>query len=473
MKKKYLMGSVFIALLMLVSTQFFLAPNVISFPTIHYGDAYIGEMWLSELDVSSVVSEFDDIAITHAKAFNEWVAWEEGSGNITVNWSIDIQSTDHPEYYVVFGVVVYNIDNESQVIGDETYCVTISYNDDYSDSGSLIVLIEFTENEMEAWDDVTLFCSLGAFVQLNNTEEAKNFTCSAADRSVVAVDFEMPMSEPNYAQYLNEANENMPPVCSWIDGWENHFSTESDMLNEQTFFQVGDEHEELPGYPVGIWKWGTMYCLVGWGNIIVPGSLDWTVDPERGESSETTWKLENGSVKGTVLVGVDVHVSPSNQQGTIRVSATFKGAETVPNRVIGRIFETENDIYYDGPKYSNAIGSIDADANYDDKNSDEIIDMYAWISLWKLCPHTRKVCDYHLHYDENAEEQEALETIPYYWEEDCGYINLTSEVLPVDSSVHLGITTVEADITEALYEDGMSIYSFAADRGEMRVKFVC
>lgn len=85
MKKKIVLSSVVIALLMLVSAQFFLAPNVISYPTIHYGDAYIGEMWLSELDVSSVLSEFDDIAITHVKAFNEWVAWEEGFGNITVN----------------------------------------------------------------------------------------------------------------------------------------------------------------------------------------------------------------------------------------------------------------------------------------------------------------------------------------------------------------------------------------------------
>jgi hypothetical protein len=477
MKKKYLMGSVFIALLMLVSTQFFLAPNAISYPTIHYGDAYIGEMWLSELDVSSVVSEFDDIAITHVKAFNEWVAWDEGFGNITVNWSINIQSTDHPEYYVVFGFDVFNIDNDSQLIGGDTYGVTIDHNDDYSDSGSLTVYIKFTEDEMHTWDDVTLVCSLGAFIQLNGTDEAKDFTCSAADRSVVAVDFEMPMSDPNYGQYLDEANYCLPPLCSWIDEWESHFSTESDMLNEQTFFQVGDDHEELQGYPVGTWRWGTVHCLINWFGLI-DYPFEWSVDENKLESRETTWKVDqSGIVSGTVLVGVQVNLTREGQEGEIQVRGWFFTVETSPKKFIGQIGSApENNIEYAYPQTNDvAVGVISARPYEHDKIDPEekTIDMSTIIWLWKDIPLPKSVSDYHLHYDENAEEQETLEITPYYWEEACGYLNLTSEELSVDSSVYLGITTIEADITEALCEEGMPIYSFAADRGEMRVKFVC
>lgn len=471
MKKKYVVGSIVCVLLMLVSTQLFLAPIVISDPAIHYGDAYVAEMWLSELDVSSVVTEFDDIAITHVRAFNDWVAWEEGSGNITVNWSIDIQSINHPEYYVIFGIVVYNIDNDSQVIGNETYEVTIEKDTAYSDSGSLSIPIQFNSEEMERWSDVTLFCSLGAFIQLNDTREARNFTCSAADRSVVAVDFEMPFVTPTFATYLNKANENNPPVCSWIDGWENHFSTESDMFNEQTFFQIGDDSlEGYPQYPAGTWRWGTMSCLISWYNVIRPGSLEWTVNENRGESREITWKPKGAYVSGPVWVGCQINTSYLGQQGTATVWAKFITAES--QRFVGEI--KGEVIHYNGDTFAWAKGGINTRPGYDDIDpQDGTIDLYAWISIWKICPHTRLITDYHLHYDENADEQDSPENTPYYWKEDCAYMNLTSEPLSVDSLTYLGITIVEVDVTAALCNEGSPIYSFAADRGETRVEFVC
>ncbi|MDH7506323.1 MAG: hypothetical protein QHH15_00845 [Candidatus Thermoplasmatota archaeon] len=478
MRKIIVLSSVIVALLMLVSANIVFLKNVKSDPTIHYGDAYIGEMWLSELDVSGVVSEFDDIAITHVRAFNEWVAWEEGFGNITVNWSIDIQSIDHPEYYVVFGFDVYNIDNDSQVIGSCIYDVTIENNDDYSNSGSLTVFIKFTEDEMQIWDDVTLFCSLGAFIQLNGTEEAKDFTCSAADRSVVAVDFEMPMSEPNFEVYLDEANYHLPPVCSWIDGWEHHFSTESDMLNEQTFFQVGNDHEELQGqgYPIGCWLWGTMYCFMQTSNYIWPNTIQWTINEYRqAESNEKTWKQKDSFVPGTVSVGCKIDVASPELEGSIKITGTFWGAETFPPRPLGKILDKYSVLEFNGETWTHALASITAVPSVDDQidPNEKTVDMFACITLWDWRPRPKLVTDYHLHYDENVEEQETLETTNYYWEEDCAYLNSTSEALSVDSSVYLGITTVEVDITQALCEEGMPIYSFAADRGEMRVEFVC
>jgi hypothetical protein len=270
---------------------------------------------------------------------------------------------------------------------------------------------------------------------------------------------------------------NSGDFCTMYHEWESHFSTESDMLNEQTFFQVGDDHEELQGYPVGTWRWGTVHCLINWFGLI-DYPFEWSVDENKLESRETTWKVDqSGIVSGTVLVGVQVNLTREGQEGEIQVRGWFFTVETSPKKFIGQIGSApENNIEYAYPQTNDvAVGVISARPYEHDKIDPEekTIDMSTIIWLWKDIPLPKSVSDYHLHYDENAEEQETLEITPYYWEEACGYLNLTSEELSVDSSVYLGITTIEADITEALCEEGMPIYSFAADRGEMRVKFVC
>ena len=53
MNKKYIIGSVLVALLMLVSTQIVFLNTVKSWPSEHEGDADVGDLWITELNTSA------------------------------------------------------------------------------------------------------------------------------------------------------------------------------------------------------------------------------------------------------------------------------------------------------------------------------------------------------------------------------------------------------------------------------------
>lgn len=162
MKKKIMWGSVFIALLMLVSTQTVFMNTVKSDPTQHTGDADVGTLWISELNVSSELQTIDYIGISHANATDDWVLWEDGTGNINASWSVDIGG-NHPEYFVRFGLTVYNVDDENKIIGNDTFIQTYNANTDYDESGTLTAVIEFTERQMLEYSQ-SLVCYLDAEV---------------------------------------------------------------------------------------------------------------------------------------------------------------------------------------------------------------------------------------------------------------------------------------------------------------------
>jgi hypothetical protein len=111
MNKKYMLGSILCILLMLVSTQTIFTNNVWSNPTQHTGDADVGDLWISELNVAAAELNFEYIGIGHANASDDWVLWTNGTGSINASWSVDI-GDNHPEYIVQFALSVY-LANES------------------------------------------------------------------------------------------------------------------------------------------------------------------------------------------------------------------------------------------------------------------------------------------------------------------------------------------------------------------------
>jgi hypothetical protein len=240
MKKKIMLGSVIITLLMLVTTQVVLLNTVRSSdPTAHEGDADVGSLWISELDTTSDLQNVPYVGIGHANATDDWAIWTDGTGNINSSWDVDIGEI-HPEYYVKFALSVYNVDDNNTEIGNDTFIKTYNTMTSYDESGTLTVALEFSQQQQQAGSQ-TLVCYLDAYIRINDTVEAKNFTSWADDRCVVAIDFSDPGDQPLFPTYREEANENFPSMFSYINGWDlsARFSDEDDMLNNQTFANIG------------------------------------------------------------------------------------------------------------------------------------------------------------------------------------------------------------------------------------------
>jgi len=117
--KKKIFVSVLAILIMLMSIPLvFQTVKSIDFTT---GDAYIGTFWVSELNVSGIeLHTIDYIGIAHANASDQWMFWGEGTGSVKANWTVDIEN-NHPEYYVQFTIDVYNADNNTEFLGNDTF----------------------------------------------------------------------------------------------------------------------------------------------------------------------------------------------------------------------------------------------------------------------------------------------------------------------------------------------------------------
>lgn len=144
MKKRYILGSVIVALLMLVSTQIMFLNTAKSDPTSHTGDANVGMLWISELNVEPAVDSFDFIGIGHVDAMDDWVLWEEGIGNITATWGVTADD-NHPEYFITFDLAICNVDDNNEEIGNDTVTRTISENQSCSMDGTLKVELQFSQ----------------------------------------------------------------------------------------------------------------------------------------------------------------------------------------------------------------------------------------------------------------------------------------------------------------------------------------
>lgn len=465
MKKKYVLGSVFITLLMLVTAIGTI--NTIADPSMHTGDADAGSMSISKLDVSSVVTEFDDIAIAHTIAADDWVCWEEGTGNITVDWEVDIDSTDHPEYFLQYTLSVYNIDDDGEEIGSDIFSKSYIADRAYDESGTLIADIEFDEGFMQEYDEATLFCHLDAFVQLNSSEEAINFTTWAQDRSIVGVSFDSESGEEPFSRFINEANDDWPPMWSWIGGWNesSRFDDEDDMLNTQTFCKVGSE-STYPSGSSGTWDISEFQVSrssgLVWSSNLFGVDTEYTIDPDNGDLQED--------------VKFDLKIMTTGKPPVLvlaRYVLFHEGTGDLFDRLANRF---GNLFVWTAISQSNPWPLKDIiEAHVDDDlNSDDKVDITG--KIWaagrggytriRLAPYDLKI---EIGNGQGAYSASSEEST-YYWESSCAYENGTYDT-EVDSSTSLGITTVDVDITEALESTTETefVYTFRGDRGDTRI----
>ena len=470
MRKKIMLGSVVVALLMLVSTQIVILNTVRSDPELHAGDAVAGSLWISELNVSSCLQTIDNIGISHANATDDWVLWENGEGSINASWSVDIDD-DHPEYYVLFGLTVYNIDDDNNVIGNDTFVKTYNANTNYDESGTLSTYIEFTRDQQQAGSQ-TLVCYLDSQVILNDTVEATNFTSWGQDRCVVAVDFIPPIGTPDFSVYRDEANEGFPSLWSYINGWNEsgRFDDEDDMLNNQTFFKIGSASVSSTStsgnlWDLGdadVWRDGNLQANVDFKILNNAGQDEYTIDPD-----------------GTKLI-TDVKVDYEILTIGIPPYAAIMSYRL--RRENGQ-YANDFDCWFWSIFTDYPTGTLETTIEAyttDDTNDDGKVKITGWFTAAVFKGGTNvKMIDlpiqnYYIVIGEGEGEPVDVEHEYCNWEELCAYHN-ESYNIPISSNETSGITTIEAYISEILITQsiGECVYTFSGDRGDTRIELTC
>ena len=464
MKKKYVLGSIIVILLMLVSTQVvFLDIVKSSDPDPHEGNAWVGDLWISELDVSSELQYIDNIGISHSEANDDWVIWLLGAGNIKVNWSTDI-GYNHPEYYVIFTFEVINVDDNCNEIGNSSVEKTYLADTLYDESGTLSVNLQFSQEQKDEGSQ-TLVCVLGAYVQVRNSPEANNFSCLAQDRCVVGVEFTS-TEGPDFSLFRDEANDDFPSMWSWIDGWEEggKFNDQDDMLNTLTFFAIGKnnsnpQQNNSDWYLGNISLWTTrLGRLMKNGFTVGNETVNWSLDANDFAKGKAFF--EHGDIFQSG-VKIDVYLR----------MVIWPKEPILPDKYImcygGKKWE-----HGDGAGY--VAGNVTAHNSSDEDHDGDIeVNGFIWGRTLNIrAVQLDKVGDYRIIIDSNA-TQDTGTGGSYYWEESCAYQNLTSSSISVDSSCQGGVTTIEVDISDILDSSDEGIYSFAADRGDTIIEFTC
>lgn len=435
---------------MLVSTQMVFMKTVKSDPSIHEGEAYVGDLWISELNVASVLETVDYVGIGHANATDDYVTWENGEGEIVAKWTVNIETEYHPEYCVMFSLIAYNIDDNNSEMDTDYSVVNYDADTQYNDSGQLSLSIQFDQDFLENNTEATLVCYLNAAVKINNTEEAVNFTTWGQDRCVVGVVLDSETSEQPYSRFRTEANSNFPNIWSWLPGWNesNRFDDEEDMLESQTFFYVSGNEESKEG--------------------------DWHL----GEFDIT---MASGFYHASYSPVNLIHEIQFTNQGEQEVSPyisldySYSGGPQFSLNRIYLIHEGDSEIFSDQAQYDDgSMGMGITLHDYHDTNSNDIIWFAGLAWSWGFIGHTRaNLLGWVIINDgEGSLQSSGSPVVGYYWMNSCGYFNTTYS-LDVDSATNFGITTVDCDISDVLLDDEQYIYTYAADVGDTQIVLTC
>ena len=184
----------------------------------HYGDAYIGEFWLEEMNITldTANSSGYDIAKMvkgHVRAQNDWIVYD-ANNSIVANYSIQI-GDEHPKFNLLMWIEVYAVkSNFSMYVGGASQSIECQANRSYDIHGNINVPlsdINFTGGNL------TLICKLEAVIYSQiqyGLNPARNITYMVEDRSVVAVE-ESENTNTNFSWYINQADEYLPSF--WKD----------------------------------------------------------------------------------------------------------------------------------------------------------------------------------------------------------------------------------------------------------------
>lgn len=464
MKRKMFWGSVVVALLMLVSSQIVFLNAVKSDPTRHTGDAEVGDLWISELNVSSDLETIDYIGIGHVNATEDWVFWQDGIGNINASWSVEIEK-NHPEYYIIYSLLVINVDDNCNETGNATFTKTYNEDTEYDEGGTLSIAVEFTEQQMQM-EHQTLVCYLGASVRINNTIEAINFTVNAEDRCVLAVDFVEPQRLPPFSAYKEHANDEYPSRWSWIEGWDENFSSEEEMLDDQSIVISGDPQQpdmEWCGWHIA-WIQIMQYKDKSIYNICPTGIIpEWEVNiPSQNVAQgrsyvNVTMNKLGGGEEITRTYRIRLVILHLNDNGKIGEGFKWVNSDVFPTDTVQKFcYDPTTDVYAgykDGNNYVHCIGHIWCTRK---KAGDQLFDQTFHKKLVDL---KVKIVD-----DDGENQLDNTSYTQFAWQEKCAYLcgsyNITTT----------GTALISVDISEGLAKNEESVFTFSADRGDTKIE---
>jgi hypothetical protein len=473
MDKKVIISCAVVALLMLVGFQTIFINIVKSEIQQHTGDAYAGDLWVDQLNIDDAGFEFGYIALGHVNATDDWVLWTSGSGNVKANWSVNISQSSHPEYFVRFGLTVYNVERDNSTatntteLGNTSVLETYSANNQHTDSGTLSVFVSFDRYYREEYNETSMICYLQAWVTINDTEDATNFTVCADDRSVMGVSFETGSSEQPFARFVDLANDNFPNMFSWINGWNesSRFEDEDDMLNTQTFFEIGSDNSQYQPQSNDPWYLGTW--SVYYDNLRGKRLPIYTVN-----QTEKDWEEDDGMVYGEVYMNYSITGTPHSGDWLRFMFRIRDDSFGVGGFYWIERFRKRWEYGDDNSDYLGGLITID---DYDE-DGEIPINGYSWVyGFLYFWPHWLTGDNYKINIvgsgGNSAGGSGNVEA--YTWEENCVYEN-NSYQASVSSSKSGGITTVVANLYDILTTGSEErVYVFSGDSGDIRVNLIC
>ena len=466
----------------------------------HYGDAYIGEFWLEEMNITldtanSSGYDVTKIAKGHVKAQNDWIVYDPDN-SIVANYSIHL-SDEHPKFNLVLCIEVYRIDTfflengstggNASLVGTEWQSIECRENTSYDIQGS----ISFPMNRLNfTGGNLTLVCSLKAVVYTKikiGLNPVKNLTYMAEDRSVVGVE-ENENVASDFSWYVEQASKYLPsPWRYTVDTRDQTVEIQNKWVDEQTVCIVGfplsgtDEAVTRGDDATNeVWNLGNIKAIHLW---IYVKRL------EHFHQSEVTktWVVKKNAsgVQGFAVVNctVDEYPLPYHTPPLPVILQWHLHAISGDGRGDGlKIFCPRlTDWFGLGPiPYHRDIrGKVEAflSENFNGSGTNVTFTGRVWANL-----HSRQMGRFTLSVIvENDTDNDSGSTSNYdpeyswYWEGAVAYCVKASCSITAISADENGVTTVKLDIEDYLSNmgDNEIIYTYGADSGDYRVDTYC
>jgi len=471
----------------------------------HYGDAYIGEFWLEEMNITldTANSSGYDIAKLvkgHVRAQNDWIVYD-ANNSIVANYSIQI-GDEHPKFNLLMWIEVYAVkSNFSMYVGGASQSIECQADRSYDLHGSLSVPlsdINFTG------ENLTLVCNLKALIYGRiqfGLNPAKNITYMVEDRSIVVLE-ESENTDTKFSWYIDQVEEylpsfwkdvpdlqNAPPEAQTVWGVEQTVAVFVDdnlatpVDNNQTNnanvdrptwvladIKVEDDLNNLPDNPPILIKDVKLHKSKKWNASIEEGAKGYFYGPATAELTilppnpgctpvpiRLKWHLiqqyTNGTGGGTDVWWYIPKYLEYLQTGKLEWGRIHtKGNETI------RVAVPKN-WHGDYPAHFNGWIRINLQRIRDNITHDPEI------------PYTLIV---HFVNSSNNESQNNtnVTVTTYYptWESAVLYWTVTESPVPMTSLTDDGATTVRANINNLIKgSDSVFIYIYGGDTGDYRV----
>ena len=463
----------------------------------HYGDAFVGEFWLEEMNITldtknSSGYDVTKIAKGHVKAQNDWIVYDPDN-SIVANYSIQL-SDQHPKFNLVLCIEVYRIDTFSlgngstggnaSLVGTEWQSIECRENTSYDIQGS----ISFPMNRLNfTGGNLTLVCSLKAVVYTKikiGLNPVKNLTYMAEDRSVVGVE-ENGNAGGDFSWYVEQASKYLPsPWRYTVDTRDQSVEIQNKWVDEQTLCIVGfplsgtDENDASQGDDATneVWNLGQVRVDHYWTFVKC-------IYPFSQNEATKTWVTNRSArgVGGVAVVESEVvefpRVTPSPLPIPVILQWYLHSTDGFGSGLYIfwppiKDWSSPNPKTY--PKSIEGRVGVSIPQNFNGSSMNVTFRGRVWANL-----HTRSMGRFTLTIivendtgNESSSNSNSDSEYNWYWEKGVAYYAKPSyNIVATSFTDENGITTAKLNIANYLRNmgDDEIIYTYGADTGDYRV----